>query len=456
MSYQGKSLSVPVQAAVMLLAAKAREGKLVVCAGAGLSVAPDAGLPSGQRLGQLLNDRLTARLEGYAAPADPSDLLAVADAAIEVFGGLLPLQHEVLTLADFERATPNLAHQALALLLAEGAVSAVLLWNWDTCVERSAPEGERVEVALTREDMQQLKTPSIAKIHGCATRVETLLITSEQLVGPPLWAEDAFMAKLRGATAAFIGIGDVADYAKRRITQLTAELPGLDVDIFVVSPHIVSEWEGSVWAELLPELEDGHRVERSADAFLDELARVWAADLVETLEQLSDGFTGAHATGMRNLAESLGALCGPEVIGSIRTAAFRQRFGRSVLRSAEAHQALLALGILSGDADATPELFTDGRCRIGDDDYELVILAEAVEATAARAEAFRRAERLAGQGRIGQEATFLVAGVVAGPLNQPTAPDLGDGRVEADDIFMGPRGIAVHFVSAPEIVGRAA
>jgi len=440
----------------MLLAAKAREGKLVVCAGAGLSMAPDAGLPSGQRLGRLLNDRLTARLEGYAAPADPSDLLAVADAAIDVFGDLLPLQHEVLTLANFERATPNLAHQALALLLAEGAVSAVLLWNWDTCVERSAPEGERVEVALTREDMQQLQTPNVAKIHGCATRVETLLITSEQLESPPLWAEDAFLAKLRGATAAFVGIGDVADYAKRRITQLTAELSGLDVDIFVVSPHIVSEWQVSVWAELLPELAHERRVERSADELLDELARVWAADLVETLEELGGEFTGAHATGMRHLAESLRALCGPDVISSIRAAAFRQRFGNSVLRSAEAHQALLAVGILSGEADAAPELFTDGRCRIGADDYELVILAEAVQATATRAEAFRRAERLAGQGRIGQEATFLVAGVVAGPLNQPTAPDLGDGRVEADDIFMGPRGIAVLFVPAPEIVARAA
>jgi hypothetical protein len=456
MAYQCKSLSIPVQPAAMLLAAKAREGKLVVCAGAGLSMAPDAGLPSGQRLGELLNDRLTARLAGYAGPADPRDLLAVADAAINAFGGLLPLQHEVLTLADFERATPNLAHQALALLLAEGAVSAVLLWNWDTCVERSAPEGERVEVALTREDMQQLQTPSVAKIHGCATRVETLLITSGQLVAPPLWADAAFLAKLRGATAAFIGIGDVADYAKRRITQLTAELPGLDVDIFVVSPRIVSEWAGSVWAELLPELEDGHRVERSADELLDELARVWAGDLVETLEQLSAAFTGAHATGMLSLAESLRALCGPDVIGSIRVAAFRQRFGRSVLRSAEAHQALLAVGILAGDADATPELFTDGRCRIGDDDYEIVILAEAVQATAARGEAFRRAERLAGRGRIGQRATFLVAGVVAGPLNQPAAPDLGDGRVEADDIFMGPRGITVRFVPAHEIVARAA
>jgi hypothetical protein len=456
MAYQCRAISAPVHAAVMLLAAKAREGKLVVCAGAGLSVAPDAGLPSGQRLGELLNDRLAARLAGYAAPADPRDLLAVADAAIDAFGGLLPLQYEVLTLADFERATPNLAHRALALLLAEGAVSAVLLWNWDTCVERSAPDGERVEVALTLEDMQQLHGPSVAKIHGCATRVETLLITSSQLENPPVWADAAFLARLRGATAAFIGIGDVADYAKRRITQLTAELPGLGVDIFVASPRVVSQWEGSVWAELLPELEAERRLEQSADELLDELARVWAADLVETLVQLSTAFTGVHATGMSNLAESLRGLCGPDVIRCIRVAAFRQRFGRSVLRSAETHQALLALGILAGDAGATPELFTDGRCRIGDEDYELVILAEAVQATAARSEAFRRAEHLAGLGRIGQEATFLVAGVVVGPLNQPPAPDLGDGRVEALDIFMGPRGIRVHFISAPDVVARAA
>jgi hypothetical protein len=455
MAYQCRALSVPVHAGVMLLAAKAREGNLVVCAGAGLSLAPDAGLPSGQRLGELLNERLAARLAGYVAPADPRDLLAVSDAAIDAFRGLRPLQHEVLTLADFERATPNLAHRALALLLAEGAVSAVLLWNWDTCVERSAPEGERVEVALTLQDMQQLQAPSVAKIHGCATRVETLLITSAQLQDPPLWTDAAFLAKLQGTTAAFIGIGDVADYAKRRITELTADLPGLGVDIFVVSRQIVSAWEGSVWAELLPELEAEHRLEQSADELLDELARVWAADLVETLVQLSAALTGAHATGMRNLLESLRALCGPDVIGSIRAASFRQRFGRSILRSPEAHQAFLAVGVLAGEAGAAPEIFTDGRCRIGNDDYELVILAEAVPATAARREAFRRAERLAGQGRVGHQVTFLVAGVVAGPLNQPAAPDLGDGTVEADDVFMGPRGLTVHFVSAPEIVARA-
>ena len=314
MAYEGQPLSAPVHPAVMLLAAKAREGKLVVCAGAGLSVAPGAGLPSGQRLGELLNERLGARLEGYTAPANPKDLLAVADAGVNAMGGLLPLQHEVLTLAAFDRSTPNFGHRALALLLAEGAVSALLLWNWDTCVERSAPEGERVEVALTIEDMAQLQMPNVAKIHGCATRVETLLITSEQLRTPPLWTDAAFTAKLRGATGVFVGVGDVADYAKTRIAQLATELPGLGVEAFIVAPGIVEKWDESVWADLLPGLDAARRVAKSADEFFDELARLWAIDLVEAVEALTADLTGVHADGAARLVEALRNLRGPDVI----------------------------------------------------------------------------------------------------------------------------------------------
>lgn len=51
---------------------------------------------------------------------------------------------------------------------------------------------ERIQVARNLEDMAELRVPSIAKIHGCATRVETLLITSEQLENPPLWTDAAF------------------------------------------------------------------------------------------------------------------------------------------------------------------------------------------------------------------------------------------------------------------------
>jgi hypothetical protein len=388
---------------------------------------------------------------------DPTDLLAVADAAIDAIGGLLPLQYETLGIADFERATPNFGHRALALLLAEGAVSVVLLWNWDTCIERSALEGERVEVARTLDDMQQLQVPSVAKIHGCATRPETLLITSAQLEDPPLWTDETFKAKLRGATAAFVGIGDVADYAKRRITQLTQTLPTLDiVDIYVISPDIASEWDQSGWADLLPALDAARRVPKSADELLDELARVWAIDVVETLEQLTASLTGSSAAGVASIADALRRLCGTDVIAALRVAAFRQRFGDSVLRSPATQEALVALGVMSGEAGAAARFFTDGHCRIADEDHELLITVEAQSSGDVRREAFRRAEQLAARGRVDREASFVVAGVVVGQLDQPEAPDIAEGEIDADDVFVGPRAVRVNLIAARDAAARAA
>lgn len=401
----------------------------------------------------MLNERLEGRLEGYTPPANTGDLLAVADAAVSAMG-LLPLQHEVLALADFDRATPNFGHRALALLLAEGAVSSVLLWNWDDCVERSAPEGERVQVARTLEDMRQLQVPSVAKIHGCATRVETLLITSGQLEHPPLWAEAAFAAELRSATGVFIGIGDVANYAQKRITQLTEDIP--ELDIFLVSPGIVRDWDGSAWAELLPTLAGDRRIPKSADELLDQLARAWALDIVDSVERLTAGLTGAHAEGVATVVGAFKELCGPDVLAWLRAAAFRHRFGSSVVRSPEAQQAVVALGVLAGEAHAEARLFTDARCELGGERYELVILREAVPVTSVRSEAYQRAERLSGRGLVSDEAVFVVAGVVIGPLNQPQAADVSEGEVEPTDVFMGPRGITVRFISGAEVAGRAA
>jgi hypothetical protein len=455
-AYECKPLDTPVHRAVMLLAEKARQGKLVLCAGAGLSMAPNAALPSGKQLGGLLSARLAARLEGFVPPSDQGDLLAVADAAIEAIGGLEPLQYETLAIADFERASPNFGHRALALLLAEGAVAAVLLWNWDTCIERAAPEGERIEVGRSRRDMEQLQRPTLAKVHGCATRPETLLITSAQLADPPLWADETFQARLRGASVAFIGIGDVADYAKRRITELTGALPGLDIsDIFVISPEIATGWDESVWAELLPDLDDSRRVEKKADELLDELARAWAFDALEEFRRLTATLEG-HDAGVAGLAAALTRLCGADVIAALRAAAFRHRFGESVLRAPEAQQALVALAVLGTEADANPTLFTDGRCRIGTDEHTLLIAVEQVAAGDLRREAFRRAERLAGLGQVGDAASFLVSGVVVGPLDQPLGPDLADGEVDANDVYLGPRGVTVTFLRASEIVARAA
>src|SRR5207248_2814954 len=112
-------------------------------------------------------------------------------------------------------AEPNYGHRVLAEFLCEGGISLLLLWNWDDCVERVDVTPERLQVALSRRDLEDLEQPSIAKIHGCATRKSTLLITSNHLVEPPYWTDHAFGERLRGKTTVFIGIGDIADYAQR-------------------------------------------------------------------------------------------------------------------------------------------------------------------------------------------------------------------------------------------------
>ena len=402
----------------------------------------------------MLDERLNDRLEGYHPPADRGDLVAVADNAVAAMDGLLALQHTVLDLADFAGATPNFGHRALALLLAEGALRTLLLWNWDTCVERSAPEGERIEVAHSREDMERIHVPSVAKIHGCATRVETLLITSEQLEEPPLWTDEAFLAVLRSATAIFIGIGDVADYAKKRIRQLTEGVP--EMDPYLVSPRINEDWDGSAWAELLPTLDEGKRIPRTADELLDQLARAWAVTLLDEVSRLTTDLTGVHAAGIMTVLEAIRGLCGPDFIEALRTGAFHERFGESVLSSTESQQAIIALGVIAGEEGADARLLTDGRCRIGETYYELLILQESARATGVRAEAQRRAERLSGRGLIEESAVFLVAGTVIGGLEDDAAIDVLEGPVDDTDVLMGPRGVEIRLLPAGHFVGRAA
>jgi hypothetical protein len=454
-AYRAQPLTAPIEAIVMVLAARARDGHLVICAGAGLSVAQDAALPSGQRLGEMLHARFDGRLEGYVAPADTGDLIDVADAAVAAMGNLLPLQYEILELADFEGATPNFGHRTTALLLAEGAVSNMLLWNWDDCVERSAPEGERLQVARTLDDVEQLRLPSVAKIHGCATRVPTLLITSDQLRDPPLWTEAAFSAQLRTATAVFVGIGDVADYAKRRISKLVEDIPELDV--YVVSPGIAARWDESVWAILLPTLLEDRRIGKSADEFLDQLARAWALDLVDAVGRLAAPMTAATLDGTTRTIRALKQMSGSELIAWCRAAAFRHRVGHSVVRCPEAQEAAVALGVLAGEDPAEVTFVVDGRCRFGESSYyEILIACGAANATDVRSEAHRRAERLSGRGLIENTATFLVSGTIIGPLSQPEADDIFEGETDPADVFSGSRGIELRFIPASDVVARAA
>jgi len=453
-AYDGKPLTAAIGAAPMVVAAAAREGRLVICAGAGLSVAEHASLPSGQQLGRLLDQRLRERLHGYTSPADTSDLLAVADAAVAAAGGLEALQYEVIELADFDQAWPNYGHRALALLLSEGAARTLLLWNWDNCVERAALEGERLEVARTLQDVAQLRVPSIAKIHGCITRVPTLLITSAQLADPPLWTDAAFTAALRGTTGVFIGIGDVADYARRRLEELKDSFP--DLDVYVVSPSIASGWGDSVWAQLLPELEEARRVETTADEFLDEVARAWALELPSRVRDIAAAATGTTLDGINRTIAALSTLRAIDAIAWARTAAFRCRIGQSAIRLAATQEAVAAMGVLAGEQSAEVQVLPEARCRLDGSTMEVLVACEMVTASQVEIEAHRRAERLAGRGLLDDEAHFLVSGAVFGEAGGLPAVDVLEGAVDPENVLTGPRGLRVTFTRAPDVLARAA
>ncbi len=447
--------SAPVSPVSIILAEAAANGALVLCVGAGLSMADDASLPSGAKLADQLNGRF-AGVSGYKAPENTSDLIAVADAAEGQQGGGEALRYEVLKLAKFTRAIPNYGHQATALLLAEGATM-VLSWNWDTCIERALPEGEGLQVAKTAEDMAQLMRPQLAKVHGCATMPPSLLITSEHLKQPPPWANNTFADRLRASAIVFIGIGDVADYAQRRITEMIEDLRV--VDLRVVSPIIRSKWDGSVWKKVAPQLadpDDDRRFEEYGDEFLDDLARGWVRELFNQAAVLSEGLKPEVAAALETVVDALSSRSAIEVMRWCRSATAMPRSGVSAVRSTATLNAVLATAMLAAQGGKAVAVPRRACCRVGDDEVEVLIVDELTPASDVRREAERRVSLLVtnDQLRAAGDVRFLVIGTTIGELSDP--PDIGPGVGDDADIFDGPLARRPTFIAAAPLLKDAA
>jgi hypothetical protein len=425
----------------------------VVCAGAGLSRSAPASLPSGPTLGEQLDERLESLIQGYESPEHPADLIAVADAGAGLEGGESALRSEVLKLADFNDAEPNYGHKVMAELLCEGGVSLLLLWNWDTCIERVDVNPVRLQVSLSKSDIEDLAEPSIAKVHGCATRPETLLVTSADLEAPPVWADAATHDHLRGKTVVFIGVGDIADYAKRRLRKLREDLEEVegseqDLDIWVVAPEIRSRWAESAWAELLPNLPEERRLEMAADEFLDQLARLWVRDMLDKVKTATVGAQEATQDAVQRIDDSLNSLGAAHVLRWVRCAAVGQKVGGSVASDESVKQLLVAYAVLARDAaGSVVQVKGPSAVEIGEERVEALINCRASPAARVRERAREMAKRLANLGTIQDEARFLVAGTVFGPLDDDPDPglDMAVGEQDADHLVVGPTAVRLSF-----------
>lgn len=434
-------ISSGVEPFAVALAQRGRSGSLAVYAGAGLSRAEPATIPTGFTIAQRLVDLLGASFKGLGG-VNPTDLASVADTVAALNGGEEALLQATVRVAEFTTATPTYGHRVLATLLLEGVLD-VLTTNWDDCIERGN-QHERVAAVVTAQDLVRIVGPSVLKIHGSATQPDSLLITSAHLASPPTWVVDQTRARLGSSTVVFVGIGDVAGYVKVRITEAIDDV-GNVASVRVVSPGIVDQWSSSQWSALAPGLILEHRIPLSADEFLEQLARAYIlAVLGDICASLATDvvLTSYMVTAVAALNEH-DALT---VLTWARQSAVVPTQGSSVLDSSPMALALCAIGRIAPDG-----FVIRGKVLILPNGQSLEVLVASGIQTGARMEreARNRLERSVSVGQ--QPPRFLVAGALGGAVSTRMPRNILSFG-EADDILDGPQNGVPEIHFAEEVV----
>jgi hypothetical protein len=348
---------------------------------------------------------------------------------------------------------PLLAHRLLALLLAEDALR-LLLTNWDDCVERSWREHEHIPSACNAVEAEGLRGQFILKIHGCCTQADTLLITSDQLDAPPLWAQIYFGGELARSTMVFIGIGDIADYAQRRITELAGLVP--HARIRVVSPGIASGWESSIWRTLLPELPEARRIERTANDFLDQLAREWVMTILTTIQDADP-----TASWLKALITAFEHFTAVQALTWLRRAAMRWDIGRSVVTAPAAASALEAIALQARDSASGAvndiSFLPASAVLIDGVRVEVLICPERLTASDIETVAQQRAQRVAHTlGPKPELEMLLAASDIRGPKPRHLpGVDVVDPEIPVDDLIGGDRQVSIRLTYAHDVLEAA-
>jgi hypothetical protein len=254
----------------------------------------------------------------------------------------------------------------------------------------------------------------------------------------------------------FVGIGDVADYAQQRITEL-AELVD-HARIRVVSPDIATNWDGSEWHTLLPELPEGRRIEKTADEFMDELAREWVMGLVAEIRAAP---THDPAPWLDAVADAFVCFTALQALVWLRRAAVGRRVGQSVARAPAAVSALEAIGLLarreetSGGADI--RFLPASAVLIDSERLDVMLCPERRTRSdiedAATERAQRIAQRLGPQDRLD---LLVAASSVRGPKpRELDAVDVVDPDAPVDELIGGDRHVPVRLTYVDDVLEAA-
>lgn len=441
MQHSPSPISADVPPYAVALAARAvSASKLVIYAGAGISFSPPTSLPSGAGLAKALHAQLKD-VFAVLAGVEEWDLLGVADAVAQLPGGEDALRQTSAKSADFRSAPPGYAHRVLAHLMLEGAID-VLTTNWDSCIERSSGE-EQLPTITNEHDLADVTPPWVLKVHGCASRPGSLLVTTNHLANPPRWVQEQTHARLGSAVVVFIGIGDVAPYVRQRIIEAIAEVGSVE-NIRVVSPDITATWDTSQWKSVAPDLRDVHKVQVTADRFMEELG---AAYIITRLAEHGLGAGSSLAAKLDDAKTGIFKSDSLKVLQWSRTVDINPRVGESVLKSSEFGKVLIALGRLVGDS---AELKHSRVFDTNQGPVEILIATQTVPTRRLVQVAESRQHEHVSRGE--PSPLFLVAGGI-GPIPKPgSLPQNILDEADETDIVDGPLALVPNVRHADEVI----
>jgi hypothetical protein len=290
---------VPVSAAAALVRDGCRD-RLVLYLGAGLSIPSPARGPRGNQIADKLRP-IVAELLGVSVADLPEPDLESLTTRLEreTPERLAELKDRAAQVWAFRDMEPTYGHEVVALLLREGLVRVVSA-NWDCGVENG---GRYVEIPIEgvsrNIDVLSLADGALPlyKVHGCARRPQTLVLTRGEVNEPRRWARAKVEGALTGGTVVFVGLGTLGTYVSEPVQELTALWIDTTTTVRVVDPFGLSQ----AWTDALQDRAEDATVLMGADEFLDDLLR---AAVNEALSRVGEQARDLHDHEQKNWSEA--------------------------------------------------------------------------------------------------------------------------------------------------------
>lgn len=267
-----RPLDTPPNSGILPLVEAVLKGRLVLYLGAGVSIPAPAHGPKGADVANALRAVVSELLGVEELSLVDLDLEALSARVAELAPERLEeLRSRAADAKPFRDMTPTYGHEVIALLLREG-LATVVSANWDCGVERAGLQIETlIEGVSDDASLQGLpsRTIPLYKVHGCARRPQTLVLTRDEVDRPKTWAKAKVQDSLAAGTVVFVGLGTVGAYVGDSVTEVGQLWTDGVTTVRVVDPYGLSD----AWRQVLGDHSDAVALELGSDEFLDDLLR---------------------------------------------------------------------------------------------------------------------------------------------------------------------------------------